>query len=551
MHVAASKSCIATRYTLCALLGLLLVVKVAAGAEPPQVEYLFPAGAQRGQSVKVTAGGKFDAWPLQAWVDRAGVNVSPGEEKGELTISVEEETPPGLYWVRLYSPEGAAVAQPFIVGTLPEVEETEPNNAPSEPQVLSSTATVINGRLGGTNDVDTFAVTLHTGETLVTALDAHECLGSPMDAVIQVLSSEGFVYMLQDDERGLDPLCTFKAPTDGVYLVRVFGFPDSPNSSIRLSGAATYVYRLTLTTGGFLDRAFPLAVDAHTPATVELDGWNLPGDAVSATPLVVENAHYAVVFQPGMAQTIPLAVVDHAIVVEQEPNQRDAPQAVSWPVSVTGRLDEEDEEDCFRIDATAGTTLDVRVEARELGFPLDPVLVVLDADGKVLKELDDAAGGRDVQLDFAVGADGPLTITVRDLHGNSGPRYMYRLSIRKAEPDFELTMASDSLSIEAGKTLDVDVNIARLRAFAEPIEVTAVELPPGLSVEPVVSAAEGDTAKKVVLKFTATADLFNGPVKIEGRSQGDTQRIHPATAALKVPRTRTEQIWLTVRPASE
>jgi len=518
-------------------------------AQPPKVDYLFPAGAARGQTANIKAGGKLETWPVQVWVDRPGLQISPTEEKGELQVVVDKETLPGLYWIRLFTPEGAATAQPFIVGTLPEVEEIEPNNAPSNPQELSSTSLVVNGRLGGTNDVDTFALALRAGDTLVAALDAHETLGSPMDAVLQVLSADGFVYLLQDDERGLDPLSIFTAPTDGVYLVRVFGFPATANQRISMAGAATFIYRLTLTTGGYVDRARPLAVNAKEPASVELDGWNIPDALRSVMPEVTEDGKRALAFQAELAQTVPLAIVDHAVVVETEPNTRATPQDVSLPLTVTGCIENEGDEDCFHIDATAGTTLDVRVESRELGYALDPVLLVLDAQGKVLKEVDDSSGSRDAQFDFVVPSDGPFTFVVRDLHREGGSRYMYRLSVSNAEPDFELTIGSELFSVEMGQTLDLEVTVARARNFAEPIVITAIDLPPGVSAAPATSAPEGDTAKKVVVKLQATDTPFSGPIKIEGR--GESSHVHTATAALKVPRSRTDRLWLTVGPAKK
>ena len=42
-------------------------------------------------------------------------------------------------------------------------------------------------------------------------------------------------------------------------------------------------YRLTLTTGGFVDHTLPLAVQAGQPAEVALFGWNLPSAAAKVT----------------------------------------------------------------------------------------------------------------------------------------------------------------------------------------------------------------------------------------------------------------------------
>ena len=100
-----------------------------------------------------------------------------------------------------------------------------------------------------------------------------------MDAVLQVVSQEGLVLAQNDDDVGRDPRIVFEAPSAGTYIVRLFAFPAKPDSSIRFAGGSDYVYRLTLTTGGFIDYAFPLAVGRDGPKAVEAIGWNIPAAA--------------------------------------------------------------------------------------------------------------------------------------------------------------------------------------------------------------------------------------------------------------------------------
>src|SRR5207249_77053 len=77
----------------------------------------------------------------------------------------------------------------------------------------------------------------------------------------------------------LDPQVAFAVARDGRYLVRVFAFPAVANSAIRFFGSELCIYRLTLTTGGYADHAFPLAVSLKQPNQVELRGWNIPESA--------------------------------------------------------------------------------------------------------------------------------------------------------------------------------------------------------------------------------------------------------------------------------
>ena len=232
----------------------------------PALTSLFPAGAQQGKTVEVLASGTFAHWLVRAWADRKGVEIKAAKDKGKLIVTVAANVAPGVCWIRLYDAQGASVPRPFLIGTLPEVMEKEPNDEPRKPQVLPALPVVVNGRLDKDGEVDGFAIRLRKGETLVASLEANRTLGSPMDGVLQVLSAEGFVLEENNDDRGLDPQVVFTAPKEGGYIVRTFAFPAQPSSGIRFAGGPTYIYRLTLTAGGFADYAFPLAVGARRTA---------------------------------------------------------------------------------------------------------------------------------------------------------------------------------------------------------------------------------------------------------------------------------------------
>src|SRR5262245_17777849 len=245
-------------------------------AAPPPLTYLFPAGAQRGHSAEITAAGSFSTWPVKGWVSGKGVAVTASKDKGKLSLVVEADAEPGVRWLRLFNDEGASPPRPFVIGTLPEITESEPNDDYHKPQTLAGSTFVVNGRLAQNGDVDHFAVPLKKGQTLVASVAANQALGSPMDGVIQLLSPDGVVVAENNDTLDLDPQVAFTAPRDGTYVARVFAFPAMPDSSIRFAGGETFIYRLTLTTGGFADHAFPLALTARRPGTVHFAGWNIP-----------------------------------------------------------------------------------------------------------------------------------------------------------------------------------------------------------------------------------------------------------------------------------
>ncbi len=193
----------------------LLAWAVPTFAKPPTLDGLFPPGARRGRTIPVTASGQFEHWPVRVWCSTPGIEIAAGNEKGKLAVKVAETVPTGVHWIRLADDEGATPPRPFLVGTLQEVVETEPNDDPKQPQRLDSANVTIDGRLAQSGDVDGFAVRLTRGQTLVASLEANRRLGSPMDGVLQVVSPEGVVVAQNDDDHENDPQVVFVAPADG------------------------------------------------------------------------------------------------------------------------------------------------------------------------------------------------------------------------------------------------------------------------------------------------------------------------------------------------
>lgn len=520
---------------------LLLAIPAAVAAEAPKVAHFFPAGARRGTAVEATAGGTFKPWPVEVHIDRSGLEFVAGEEEGHFTATVAADAPAGVYWIRLYNDEGSASLRPFIVGTLPEVVEAEPNDALNEAQEVESTGVVVNGRLEKSGDVDSFAVAMEAGQTLVAALEANRRIGSPMDGVLQVVSPEGFVVDQNDDAPLLDPMLSFTAPNAGTYVVRTFAFPATPDSSIRFAGSADYVYRLTLTSGGYADHAHPSAAAPESPP-VGLLGPGIP-DHVEARTEVVDSTEpaTAVAWHPEVAGITEVRLVDHPVVVESG----EGSTALPLPASACGHIERPDEADRYEFRASKGAAIAFRVEARALGSPLDPTIRVLDADGATLAEADDTGKAADPVLRFEPPADGSYRLELRDLHGRGGPRYFYRVEAVPVVADYALTVDTDHFDLAAGKPLELAVAVDRRDGFDLPVVVVAEGLPAGVSAEPVTSTPKGDSAKRVTLRvITEASPGWSGSIRIIGRSANDGPS-RAATAGL-IGGLSTDAIWLTV-----
>ncbi|WP_435007812.1 PPC domain-containing protein [Tundrisphaera lichenicola] len=522
---------------------LLLAFASIASAKAPTLETLFPAGAARGSAVEVTAGGNFERWPVRAWTSKPGLTIKFGEEKGKLSIEVAPDAPTGVHWVRLFDDEGATAPRPFFVGVLPEWNEVEPNDEVGQAQKIDLPDLIVNGRLAKRGDVDGYRVHLAKGQTLVASMEAHRRLGSPMDGVLQVASSAGFVLAQNDDEHERDPQIAFEAPSDGDYIVRAFAFPFVQASTIRFDGESTYVYRLTLATGGVVDHSFPLAISESGPSEVEATGWNIPEGArrLPVEPPGLEASTPIRLHHAGLANEAEVLVVRPPSIIEAEPNDFDHPQPVNLPVAISGRLDPPRDVDAYAFEARKGAILNFRVEARSIGQMVDAVLRISDASGKMIIEEDD--NGRrdfDPEVRFTAPADGTFRVTVRDLNGQGGPRHAYLLVAESPRADFALTLKGDQFPLTPGKPTEVEVAVDRQEGFAEPIEIGLEGHYDGVISSPVVSLPEGPTAKSVTLKLEPCDCAKTGPIRIVGTSREGLRKFATTagldTAWLSVPK---------------
>jgi hypothetical protein len=491
--------------------------------------------------------GTFDHWPVKCWVEGYGLALEADEEKGKLKIHVDAAAEPGLRWVRVYDRDGATNLRPFIIGTLPEVAEVEPNDDPYHPQSVGIAAATVNGVLSRSGDVDGYAVRIGRGQTLVADLEANRHLGSPMDAVMQVVSPAGFVLAQNDDAVGRDPRIVFETPAEGTYVVRLFAFPSTPDQRIRFSGGDTFIYRLTITTGGFLEHVFPLAVSQESPAMVTAIGPNIQESerAFSVSPSDTHDVFS--IFHPVLPGNTIVRSVSGSSVVEVEPNDLEVPQELSDRDSISGIIDPPGERDVFRINLNKDEKRVFSLESRSFGLPLDAMLQVLDADGKTLAETDDVGKSRDPEIAFTPPADGKYRVVVRDLNGRGGPHYAYLLRALVPAPDFTLSLASDKFDIVAGKKTDIVVKIDRINGFSDTIDVFADYLAD--KVATTARSRQSDaSARSVTLQIRAERCCNSGAMRIVGRSADGKQR--PRIASVQIPGfdAKTERPWLTVLP---
>ena len=227
-----------------------------------------------------------------------------------------------------------------------------------------------------------------------------------------------------------------------------------------------------------------------------------------------------------------------------------APVDVATPVSLSGVLQSREETHVVKLkEQKQGTTLAIKAFARTIGFPTDPLIQIIDAEGKVLSTQDDKSRNeRDPEFSYKVPADGDYMLSIRDLHRQGGARFAYRVDIKVETPQVSITVAQGEF-IKTKDNLEIPVTVLRSGGFNKVVDVAVQGLPEGLTAEVVKSEASGDSAKAVKLVVKGEPQVFSGSITISGTFEDGAVE---ATYLLKNSTDIQKRIWLTVLPpASE
>ena len=303
---------------------------------------------------------------------------------------------------------------------------------------------------------------------------------------------------------------------------------------------------------------FPLGGRAGVPAAIKMTGWNLQGAALTPpatdTPpgvcyLTAKKAGVVSNRVPFMLDTLPECF-------EQEPNNSPAlAQKVQLPIIVNGRIDKPDDWDVFQFVGKAGDAVVAEVYARRLDSPLDSVLKLTDANGKILAfndDREDLGSGvnthhADSYLTAKLPADGTYFVHLGDTARKGGEEYAYRLRISAPQPDFALRAVPSSLSMPSrgfttnAATMLIKTNAATYSAipvfvirkdgFTGPIKLGLKDPPRGFAAVP-VSLIGTQTMARLGVSCTLVATQETVNLVVEGRAliQG-REMVHEAVPA--------------------
>ena len=206
----------------------------------------------------------------------------------------------------------------------------------------------------------------------------------------------------------------------------------------------------------------------------------------------------------------------YRLTVKDEPKKpapASEPKTLTIPATVPGSISKPAEEDSFTFTAKKGDDLAIAVRAQSIRSPLDATLRVEDSDGKILTQTDDG-DNLDPVLRWKAPKDGDFKLVVSDRFHAGSTDHRYELSLKPFVPSIAATLDTHAYLMESGKTAEVKLTVKANGTFAGKIQARAVQLPAGVSADPVDVPAKGGEVK-LTLKATADAVASQSPFAVE------------------------------------
>jgi len=450
------------------------------GLPAPRLLTLMPMGGRAGTEFEVTIGGDFiDGADHLVFSDPRISAVARRTDEGlpiaeKFAVTIDRSCPVGIYEARVVTRLGLSSSRAFSVGTLPEVVRTLPNTAAADAMELKVDS-VCNAAVTA-RSVDHYAFDARRGRRIIVDCAA-KGIDSKLAPVVIIADAAGSDLMVERRGGALD----FTVPADGRYLIKVH--------ELTFQGGPTYFYRLVLR------ELPPNAPVVRHPSTSPVNSFSWP----------------------------PVGLSPEAAVQELEPNNTATQaQRITLPCDIAGAFFPAADADLFEFEGKKGEEWWVEVASERFGLPTDPAIIVQHVAGsganvKVtdVAEMNDLAspvkissngyaydgppynaGSSDILAKLVIQQDGKHRLKLTDLFGGtrSDPRNIYRLLIRKANPDFALvswalhmelrngdrSALSKPIALRGGSTMALEVIAVRRDGFDGEIDLVMEGLPKGI-----------------------------------------------------------------------
>jgi len=220
---------------------------------------------------------------------------------------------------------------------------------------------------------------------------------------------------------GFQGIFIYRVTEMGILLLKVVTVADQLRAA-RQGGAATSPDgRLALVASLDIQKQTRLSIISDLQSDDPSETAHLgPSEMVNTR----EGAQQSIAFVP-----LPEAP---AFVREEEPNDTIEQANLIVPdVTVLGGFDRDGDVDYFGFDAEAQARVIIETRAQRLSPPsrADTVLTLLDSDGNVLAENDDAGSTFDSRLEFTIPASGRYFFRVSESRNKGGMNFNYEATI--------------------------------------------------------------------------------------------------------------------------
>ena len=497
----------------------------------PRLLTLMPMGGQVGTQFEVTLTGSHLDEARELTFSHNGISAKQLTDAtgnpvpNKFVVTIADDCPPGVHEARVMTRLGMSSSRVFCVSALQEVVQKKPNTSLAQAMELSLNS-VCNAAMSA-QAVDHYAFQANKGQRIVVQCAA-KGMDSKANAVVILADAQGRDLLVERRGGALD----FHVPEEGQYVIKVH--------ELTYKGGAEYFYRLAL-------EEYPADKPiVDLPSTKPVNSFSWP----------------------------PVGLGPQAALAESEPNNDSAEaQKISLPCDMAGSFFPAADVDVFEFEAKKGEVWWVEVASERLGLPTDPAILIQHVGGTPenpeltdVAELNDIpspvkvssngyaydgppynAGSSDILAKLEIKQDGLHRLKLSDLFGGTrnDPQNIYRLVIRKAQPDFAVlawplhmqlrngdrNALSKPIALRGGATMALEVVAIRRDGFHGEIELAMDNLPEGVMAQGLTIPAGQSHG---MLLITAAEDAPRGirSANFVGRAQiGGESVVRPCALA--------------------
>ena len=517
----------------------------------PYIAHAFPLGVRAGEpaSVAVTGVNLGDAHEVK--VD------PPKSAEGWTTMPLKAKS--GGTWL--------LNTVQLAVGNDPEIFEQEPNDSPTQAQMVSVPVT-INGHIaggaknGGAADEDYFRFHASKGEKLTIEVAASR-LGSPLDSVIEVLDTQGNPIpraTIRCLNETVTTLSDRDSRTPGIRLTSTSGFhdrdylmvgdeldqlvyiADQPDEDVRLRSADGLRWALLGTSPDVHSVNTPVYRVEILPPGAEFPPNGLPvfhltwrnddggpgyGSDSRLNFVAPQDGDYLLHLKDirglegqDFAYRLSLHDANPDYQLRADPANPNIPQGGYAFVTVNAN----------RVPGYEGP-IEINVEGLPSGVKASPATIPAGQDSTVILLSADASASVDA-LPATVKIVGHAKISGHDLARVANEDAPLDLASVIPPPDVIVTAEPTPVTLEPGQEVKVTLRVERRNGFQGRVPCTVRNLPPGVRVVNVglngVLVTETQSTRTFLLRAEDWAKPITQPIYVVGQVESNSPTMHPS-----------------------